>query len=148
MTDRDDLPLTRAQTLSLRLRSSLTLHGAPSQCIVGPSVLSSPVSESRETFNFRCSDGYVGQSDLIVQMYVSTVSNEIAFVIRPRKTHAYAKKPPYLRHPLTVVCRVNAARDSNVHTTRPNPKHERSQTERRNGRISPSTFPPNSEDSA
>ena len=44
--------------------------------------------------NFSGSDRTIGQSDCVMQIYTRTLSNEIAFVIQPGKTHGYVKKPP------------------------------------------------------
>ena len=83
-------------TTSVRRRISLTLHWALAKCIVGPSVLLAPWPESKslEMFNFSGSDGSVVQSDCVMQIYARILSNEIAFVMQPGRTHGYVKKPP------------------------------------------------------
>ena len=107
-------------TASVRWRISLTLYGALSKCIVGPSILSasSPASKSWEMLNFSGSNGSVGQLDRVMQICANTLSNKITFVMQPGKTHAYVKrKPPYRHHPFTEGCSVNAVSytTSNTH---------------------------------
>ena len=45
-------------------------------------------------FNVSGSDGSVGQSDCVMQIYARKLSNEVAYVIQPGRTHGYVKKPP------------------------------------------------------
>ena len=51
----------------------------------------------REMFNFSGSDRSIGQSDRVMQIYASTLSNETAFAIQPAITHGHVKKPPSRR---------------------------------------------------
>ena len=44
--------------------------------------------------NFIGRDWSVGQSDRVMRIYANTLSNEIAFLIQPGKTHGHVKKPP------------------------------------------------------
>ena len=47
-------------------------------------------------FHFTGSDGSVGQSDHVVQIYQNTLSKENAFVIKLGKTHGYIKKKTFV----------------------------------------------------
>ena len=60
-------------------QSALEMH-----CGYVCSVGSSPASKF---FYFPGSDGFVGQSDCVMQIYATTLSNEIAFAIQPGDTH-------------------------------------------------------------
>ena len=77
---------------------------------VGPSVLSVPLPASKKFrfLNFSGSDGSVGQSDRVVQVYANTLADEMAFAMRPGKTWIRQKAPRLL----TDVCSVNAALQS------------------------------------
>ena len=62
--------------------------------VVSVLLLQMDASKSCEMFNFLGCDGSVGQLDRVMQIYASTLSNEIAYVIQPGKTQGCVKKPP------------------------------------------------------